>query len=250
MVNLRADLRAGACCVGSGEGDFGGLFFCSVGDFEELGGLEAEHAGKNHVGEDFAGGVVGHDGVVVSLTGECDAVFCGGEFFAQLHHVLVGFEVGVVFCKCKESAQGTAEHGFRSGKAGDDARRCGVGGGGLACLHGGGTGLDDGFECAAFVAHVGFGGFDEVGDEVVAAFELHIDLGEGVFEAVAQLNQVVVDADDEECERNYDDEQNAAENEQCKTVHVSRLGDDLLRASRKGIRVFRFFGRRGCFCCV
>ena len=36
------------------------------------------------------------------------------------------------------------------------------------------------------MGHEALGGFDEVGDEVVAAFELDIDLGEGVFEAVSE----------------------------------------------------------------
>ena len=49
--------------------------------------------------------------------------------------------------------------------------------------------------------HVGFGGLDEVRDEVVAAFQLNIDLREGVFEAVPQDDEGVVLADDEEQEK-------------------------------------------------
>ena len=41
-------------------------------------------------------------------------------------------------------------------------------------------------EGAALVFEVALGGFDQVGDEVVAALELNVDLGEGVFETVAE----------------------------------------------------------------
>ena len=41
---------------------------------------------------------------------------------------------------------------------------------------------------------VAFDGLDEVGDEVAAAFELHVDLRPGVFELVAQPDEAVVHA--------------------------------------------------------
>jgi hypothetical protein len=52
---------------------------------------------------------------------------------------------------------------------------------------------------------VALGGFNEVRDEIVAAFELNIDLRESVFEAVPQCYELVVLTDDEEQEktRNY-----------------------------------------------
>ena len=55
---------------------------------------------------------------------------------------------------------------------------------------------------------VALGGLDEVGDEVVAAAELHVDLSERVLEAVLQDNESVVESDDpsnqrHECD-NYD----------------------------------------------
>jgi len=57
------------------------------------------------------------------------------------------------------------------------------------------AGFGDAGECFAFVGHIALGGFDEVGDEVVAAFELDVDLGEGVLEAVLESDQAVVDGD-------------------------------------------------------
>src|SRR5262245_45310100 len=43
------------------------------------------------------------------------------------------------------------------------------------------------------VAHVALDGFDQVRNQLVAAFELHVDLGEGVLEAVPGDHQPVVD---------------------------------------------------------
>ncbi len=61
--------------------------------------------------------------------------------------------------------------------------------------------------------HVALGGLDEIGDEVVAALELHVDLRVGVFETVAQGDEGVVDAGDPEAEDDHDDEQNAEDYE-------------------------------------
>jgi deoxycytidine triphosphate deaminase len=63
------------------------------------------------------------------------------------------------------------------------------------------------------VLHVALGRFDEVGDEIVATFELDVDLGEGVFETVSQGDEGVVDAGDPEAEDDHDEEQNAEDDE-------------------------------------
>jgi hypothetical protein len=57
--------------------------------------------------------------------------------------------------------------------------------GGRFIIRGGGlvSGGDDRFECFAFVAEIALGGFDQVGDQVIAAFQLNIDLGVGIFES-------------------------------------------------------------------
>ena len=52
--------------------------------------------------------------------------------------------------------------------------------------------------------HVGLGGFDQVGDQIVAALELDVDLREGVLEAIAQVHQVVVERDQPENDRDDD----------------------------------------------
>ena len=60
------------------------------------------------------------------------------------------------------------------------------------------------------MAHVAFDGFDEVGDEIVAALELHVDLRPGVVDDVAQAHEAVVDRDEPEHQRG----QNGEEDEQ------------------------------------
>ena len=61
--------------------------------------------------------------------------------------------------------------------------------------------------------HVTLGGLDEIGDEVVAALELDVDLGEGVFEAIAKGDEAVVDAGDPEAGDEEDGEDNAEDDE-------------------------------------
>ena len=46
--------------------------------------------------------------------------------------------------------------------------------------------------------HETFGGFHQVGNQIVATLQLHIDLCEGVFVAVAEFHQAVVEADHED----------------------------------------------------
>ena len=98
-----------------------------------------------------------------------------------------GLEIRIAFHVNHQSAQGAGELAF--GRAGL---------GGSAGLHGIGAGVGDGFERFALMAHVAFHGFDEIGDQVVAALELHIDLRPGVVHVVAQPHQAVVDRDEPE----------------------------------------------------
>ncbi len=108
-----------------------------------------------------------------------------------------GFEVGVAFDVDHESAEGAGELGFG-----------GAGFGGAFGAHGLCAGFGDGFECFALVAHVAFDGFDEVGDEVVAALELDINLRPGVIHVIAEVDEAVVDGDEPEDEDGEDGEKN------------------------------------------
>ena len=64
--------------------------------------------------------------------------------------------------------------------------------------------------------HVALGNLDEVGDEVVAALELDVDLGERVLEAVAEGDEGVIDARDPEAEDNDEGDENT-EDDKCST---------------------------------
>ena len=44
---------------------------------------------------------------------------------------------------------------------------------------------------------IAFGGFDQIRDEVVAPFKLHINLRVGVLVAIAQCDERIVSADNE-----------------------------------------------------
>src|SRR3990170_4471326 len=64
----------------------------------------------------------------------------------------------------------------------------------------------DVLEHALLEAHVALDGIHEVGDEVPAALELHLDLGEGLIDAQPALHEAVVDADDRDDDHGDDDE--------------------------------------------
>ena len=80
--------------------------------------------------------------------------------------------------RAREAGLG-AEQAFHGGGVG------GVGGGGLRGGVGGVARGDHGLEGLALVLEVALGGFHQIGDEVVATLQLHVDLGEGVLETVA-----------------------------------------------------------------
>ena len=54
------------------------------------------------------------------------------------------------------------------------------------------------------MAHVALDRFDQIRNQLVAAFELHVDLGEGVLEAVPGDHQPVVDAHEPDREQQPD----------------------------------------------
>jgi hypothetical protein len=66
-------------------------------------------------------------------------------------------------------------------------------------------GLDDRFERFPFVLHVPFDDFDQIRDQVVASFQLHVDLGESVFEFVLRGDKAVVTPDEVQREQQNDD---------------------------------------------
>ena len=77
----------------------------------------------------------------------------------------------------------------------------------LAGVDGGGARLGDVGERLLLVGHVVLDGLDQVGDEVVAALELHVDLAPGVVHLVAALHQAVVHARQNGHDHDHDDDE-------------------------------------------
>ncbi len=155
-----------------------------------------EHGGEYHGREGLPVGVVGHYRIVEGLAGEGDLVFRGGQFLAELHHVLVGFQVGIGFHHHIETAHGAGKGLFAASQG---AHGLGIAGVGCSLAQGVGGGvarIDHGFQGFPLMLHVGLGGFHQVGDQVIATLELNLDLGKGVLVAVFQGDEGVVYADD------------------------------------------------------
>ena len=70
------------------------------------------------------------------------------------------------------------------------------------------AGSDDFLQCAAFMGHIGFGAFHQVGDQFVAALELHVNLRKRVLKAIAQCHQLVVSQDGPDQDTTYQEQNN------------------------------------------
>ena len=98
------------------------------------------------------------------------------------------------------------EHAFRRG---DFLHGGGIGRIGRGLLprgDGAVAGRDDFIERATFMRHVTLRRLDEIGDEIVPALELHIDLRELILEIVPQRDEPVVNADAEATDHQHDAE--------------------------------------------
>jgi hypothetical protein len=76
-------------------------------------------------------------------------------------------------------------------------------------------------ENAFLVSGVAFHRLDEIGHEIVALLELHIDVGEGLFAPLPQGDEAVVDADEPENEENKNAENDPAAHEKLPLIAVS-----------------------------
>ena len=56
--------------------------------------------------------------------------------------------------------------------------------------------------------HVAFDGFDQIGNQVVSASQLHVDLRECVTDSVAQVDEIVVDGNRPKDDQRDDDQDN------------------------------------------
>src|SRR5690554_130781 len=155
--------------------------------------LEGEHAGNNVVGEFLPEDVVAHDTVVIGLAREGNPVFGAGQFFHQLLYGFVGLEVRVVLGNRVEIGQGLGQQVFGATQALDLGAVAGVSGGIFLSADGVVSGFHHLGEGGFFMIHIRLGGFHQVGNQVVPALQLHINLCEPVLELVAQRYQLVVD---------------------------------------------------------
>src|SRR6185437_5501232 len=154
--------------------------FRRIVDRKLFGGRKTGRTGEHGRREHLALVVVVHHGVVVSLARERDAVFGGGEFLRQLHHVLVGLEIRIRFADREQPAERLRQLVLAAGQLLHGVRiaRRGLGSG--QAIHRGRARSRDGFQRFALVRKVPFGGLDQIRNQVVAACKLHVDLRERV----------------------------------------------------------------------
>ncbi len=162
---------------------------------EELLRLEAERAGEQGGRELLDARVVLLHRVVEKAARGRDLVLDVGELGLQLLEVLAGLEVGIGLAQCEQLSQRAGKRVLGRSLRGNAARlrrhR------GIACLH-------HRFQRAALVAGIALHGLHQVGDEVVALFGLHVDVGEGLVDPLPHGDEAVVDHHDPQ--RGDDDE--------------------------------------------
>src|SRR5664279_699560 len=178
------------------DGDLGSL---GLGR-EELTLGEAHRPGNEDVREDLQRVVVVEDAGVVMLPRERNLVLGRGQLLLEREDVLVGLQLRVVLDYREERAEGTGQHILGPGLGGRPLST----GGDRACAR-----LGDLRQDALLEVHVALDRVDQVGDQVVAALELDLDLGIGLVDAITLRYETVVDEDqnqDEYYEYSDDDE--------------------------------------------
>src|SRR5882724_1571409 len=158
----------------------------ALGRLQRLRRREHEEVGDEVAREALAADVVVHHRVVVALARERDPVLGARQLFLQREHVLVGLQLRVRLDDGEQPPERARQPRLRLGQPAHRLRAAGCARRALRGLHGARAGRDDRVERLALVRHVSFGRLHEVGDQVVAPLELHVDLREGVAEPVAQ----------------------------------------------------------------
>src|ERR1017187_8750624 len=208
------------------------------GDVEELLLLNVEHTRHDICREGLDLGVqVAHHRVVITAR-VLDSIFQSAQRTLQRLELLRGAQLRVSLGYREQPAQGVSELSL-----GFALLRRGGGGHGRTAI------LGDVLEGPLFVRGVTLHGFHQVGDKVVAALQLHIDVGPSVVGADLQLHQTVVNAD----QRKRDDGQYGDNNDNrnhavlLQRGESSTTGDE--RTLSQGGRRRQFVGRRrnrGC----
>jgi len=76
-----------------------------VFDFEEISFFEFKPFGDHIIRERLYARIKAVYLVIVILTGECNLIFRRCNFFMQLYHLAVSFQVGIVLGNSKQTAQ-------------------------------------------------------------------------------------------------------------------------------------------------
>ena len=176
-------------------------------------GLELEDAGKDDAGERLDGVVVVENAVVVALARVAHLVLGVFERGLQVCEVGVCLEVGIGFGHGKELTQGSGKSivGFHLFV-------------GRVCGDGGIAGGDNGLESLFLVLGVALDRLDQICDQVAAALELRVDVLPSVIDAIAQRNEVIVDANYRANDSDDNDDANDDRNHEC-SVSVMRHGE-------------------------
>ena len=133
--------------------------------------------------------------VVVDLARDGDLVLGVLQLLLEIEEVGARLQVGVGLRDREEPSERLAEDAFGRRGLGRALRAC------RCCAR-----LGDGLERAALVGGVALDRLDEVRDQVAAPLELHLDLGPRVVDAVALLDEAVVQRDHVDHEQHDDDE--------------------------------------------
>ena len=146
--------------------------------------LESEHACEDVRREGLHGIVQFAGGGIEVAAGSGDLVLDVGDFFLQLEEVLVGLQLRIGLDGDLQSGEGT-----RQGVLGLDlvVDACGA--------HRGGTGLCHALQQFLLMLGIALHGGHELGNQVVALLQLHVDVGKGVLSVVTQFDEGVVNAD-------------------------------------------------------
>src|SRR5258706_1053972 len=155
--------------------------------------VEADHAGEQCDRHLLDAGVVFLDRVVEEAAAGRDLVLEVGQLAGQLLEVGVGLQVGIGLRQRDQPAERDAQLVFGGRDLCWSLRR-----------HRTVAGFYPLIERAALVRGVALHGLDQIGDQVVALFELHVDVGKGLADTLTERNQPVIRAEREENDNNED----------------------------------------------
>src|SRR4030095_3325077 len=138
-------------------------------------------------------GVVFLDRVVEEAATGRDLVLEVGQFSRQLLEIGVGLQIPIGLRQRDQPAERATQLVFGGRNLCRSLRR-----------HRTVAGFYHLIERAAFVRGVALHGLDQIGNQVVALLELHVDIGKGLADALTERNQSIIRAEREENENTED----------------------------------------------